>query len=395
MRGEIIAIGDELTTGQRLDTNTQWLASRLTDAGVHVLYHTTVADDLRANVDAFSAAISRADVVVTTGGLGPTADDLTRESMAAAAGVPLELDEVSLAKIQEMFASRGREMPERNRLQAMFPAGARPIGNEHGTAPGVAMSVDRPGQGPCSLFALPGVPAEMKPMWTDSVLPAIQTLQPAPRTIRHRRLKCFGVGESHLEQMMPELIARQREPLVGITVHKATITLRITASGADEAACRAAIAPTEDEIRQTLGALVFGEEDEELQHVALRTLASLGQTLAVWDAASDGLLVHWLAQADPDGEVVLSSEVTPRLQRGERAASSAAERLRADRGADLALVLARGDIDQPIESVVVAIAYEGGVRLRQIPNAVHPDINADRAAKLALNELRKRLMGAE
>src|SRR5436190_2019355 len=174
MRAEVISIGDELTSGQRLDTNSQWLSQRLGELGVETVYHTTVADDLEANVRVFAAAIERTDVVVATGGLGPTADDLTREALAAAAGRELVSD---------------------------------------------------------------------------------------ARIIRHRRIKCFGVGESDLEQMLPDLIRRGRTPSVGITVHEATITLRITVEGADDAECRAAMEPTARTIYDCLGNLVFGEED--------------------------------------------------------------------------------------------------------------------------------------
>src|SRR3972149_1051022 len=121
MRAEIIAIGDELSTGQRLDTNSQWLAERLTELGVDVMFHTTVGDDLEANVAVFRAAIDRADIVVSTGGLGPTADDLTRESIAVATGVELVDDAAALEQIRAMFTRRGRTMPERNALQAQFP----------------------------------------------------------------------------------------------------------------------------------------------------------------------------------------------------------------------------------------------------------------------------------
>src|SRR5262245_50641969 len=156
MTAEVIAIGDELTSGQRLDTNSQWLAERLGELGVPVLFHTTVADDLAANVRVFKAAIDRADIVVASGGLGPTADDLTRDALAAATGTQLVLDEASLAHIRALFARRrNREMPPRNRVQAMFPEGSRPIPNPHGTAPGIAVAVPRPGRGPCHFFALP------------------------------------------------------------------------------------------------------------------------------------------------------------------------------------------------------------------------------------------------
>ena len=136
MRAEVISIGDELTSGQRLDTNTQWLSRRLGELGVETAFHTTVADDLDANVAVFRAAIERADIVIASGGLGPTADDLTREALARAAGRDLVFDEGALRHIEQLFARRSRPMPERNKVQAWFPAGSRVVPNPQGTARG-------------------------------------------------------------------------------------------------------------------------------------------------------------------------------------------------------------------------------------------------------------------
>lgn len=388
MRGEVIAIGDEITTGQRLDTNTRWLAERLTGLGVDVLYHTTVGDDLQANVLVFCQAIERADVVVSTGGLGPTADDLTRDALAAAAGVELVQDDASLAHIRALFQSRGRQMPERNALQAMVPAGAKVVPNEHGTAPGVHLAVPRDGRSPCHVFALPGVPAEMHEMWAETVGTTIETLGERRRVIRHRRIKCFGTGESHLEAMLPDLIARGREPRVGITASRTTLTLRVTASGETEQACLAAMDPTIQTIRETLGVLVFGEEDDELQHVVVRTLNERGQTLWVRDAASRGLLVRWLAEADPEGAVLAGGEVTPAEEVDEPSVDAYAQRLREQRGTDFALAA----WVTPEPSVIVALAHERGTRVKTYPTAGHPDIANDRAAKLAMNLLRLHLI---
>src|SRR5437899_7291788 len=139
MNAEIISIGSELTSGQNLDTNARWLSQRLAEIGIPVGWHTTVADDLADNVEAFGIAARRAGLVLLTGGLGPTQDDLTREALAQLAGVELVLHEESLAQIQHMFTSRRRAMPERNRVQALFPANAEPIANARGTAPGIWM----------------------------------------------------------------------------------------------------------------------------------------------------------------------------------------------------------------------------------------------------------------
>ena len=268
-------------------------------------FHTTIADHLDDNVAAFRAAFDRVDVVIATGGLGPTADDLTRDALAQALDVGLVRDEASLAHIERLFATRGRDMPERNQVQADFPAGATPIPNPHGTAPGILLTVARAAGTPCTVFALPGVPAEMHEMWEATVAPRVLELQPEPRVIRHRRIKCFGVGESALEAMLPDLMQREREPRVGITVSQATITLRITATATDEASCFASMEPTVRTIRESLGDLVFGEEDDELQDAVVRLLRQQNLTLAVDEWATEGLLGKWLAATDQSRSAVL------------------------------------------------------------------------------------------
>lgn len=392
MRGEILAIGDELTTGQRLDTNTQWLAGQLTDLGVDVLFHTTVADDLESNVLAFRAALDRADVIVATGGLGPTEDDLTRQALAAAASVPLVEDAASLEHIRGLFASRGRYMPERNRLQAQFPAGAAPLANQHGTAPGVELSVARDDRRASVIFALPGVPAEMKPMFHQWVVPRIAALHDRPRVIRHRRLKCFGIGESHLEQMIPGLIARDRDPRVGITVSKATITLRITASGETPEECWEKTQPTEAQIRERLGTLVFGEEDDELQHVLVRMLAERNARLSVLDCLTDGLLPGWLSEADSAGLVLKHGQLGVGQPMEESQAAEAARAHRLEHGVEFALLVAPATKTHAVDSLVVALAYDQGERTKVYANLSHPDIARARAAKLAINHLRLQLL---
>jgi nicotinamide-nucleotide amidase len=417
MRAEIIAIGDELTTGQRRDTNSQWVAERLTESGVEVAFHTTVGDNLADNVTAFRAAVERADFVVATGGLGPTADDLTREALAAVCGVPLVRDAASLEYIRGLFARRGRAMPERNVVQADFPASARPIPNEYGTAPGIQMTIAR-GDGKHSLvFALPGVPAEMRPMWYAAVEPAIQAALPSPRVIRHHRVKCFGVGESDLEAMLPDLIRRGREPTVGITVSDATITLRITASGVDDAACRAAMEPTIRTLHECLGTLVFGEEDDELENAVVRLLVEHTKSLAVVEWATGGLISEWLTEASAGSAnpLLAGVEASNLYQLGrivgvtadeaqQLAAASpddsvvatiAAEAVRRTTGADIGLAVAAFPpvVDAPDAWAYAAIATPERTRRMRFPCASHPAIRRPRAAKQALNALRLTLLG--
>ncbi len=227
MDAEVISVGDELTSGQRLDTNSQWISQRLGELGIRTIRHTTVGDDLSANISAFREAAARARYVIVSGGLGPTLDDLTREAMATAFDCPLQLHEPSLAHIEQMFVRRSRPMPERNRVQAMLPQGSQPIPNPHGTAPGIDLQIAS-GTNRCRMFALPGVPAELKQMWQETVEPRIENeLGSTEGPLRYYAIKVYGIGESDVEVKLPTLIARSRIPTVGITVSRATITLRI------------------------------------------------------------------------------------------------------------------------------------------------------------------------
>ncbi len=212
MHAEIIAIGDEIVSGEHLDTNSPWLSRRLEELGVRVLYHTTVGDELAACEEIFRRAIDRADIVISSGGLGPTADDLTRGALAASAGRELVLYPQALEHIRALFARRKREMPRQNEIQAMFPAGSRMIGNPHGTAPGIDLEVSRPGKGSCRFFALPGVPAEMMEMWKATLAAEIGALAAGQKVIRRRKINCFGAGESQIEAMLPDLIRRGARP---------------------------------------------------------------------------------------------------------------------------------------------------------------------------------------
>lgn len=397
MLAEVVAIGDELTSGQRLDTNSQWLSQQLGDLGVRVMYHSTVGDEVAPMTAVLAVAASRADVIVCTGGLGPTADDLTRDAIAAVAGVELQQDDNVLRHIQNMYAQRNRPMPERNIVQAMFPTGSRVIPNPHGTAPGIDMDLPGGEDRKSRIFALPGVPAEMWEMWAATVAPTILTMIPAGnrRVIRHRRIKCFGVGESDLEAMLPDLIRRDYYPRVGITVSKATITLRITAEEKDEATCLLSMESTVATIRNCLGDLIFGEEDDELHHIVARMLAVRGQTLSVGENYTGGLVAGWLASTPEAAQIlrcasVFTGDAAGTQQDAERLAS---EQL-AQTGADFALYVSGATtlgVDE-VSEVYYALAGEGVALSRTAKTIGHRDIRRPRIAKAALDMLRKELL---
>ena len=388
MRAEVISIGDELTTGQRLDTNSRWLAAELGLLGIPVASHTTVPDTLEAGVEAFRLATGRSEVVVATGGLGPTADDLTRDVLSALTGKPLEIDHAALADVESRFARRGVAMPESNRRQAMFPRGSRVIPNDHGTAPG--LDVDVPcGRRRSRVFALPGVPAEMKPMWEATVVPALLALVPGRATILHRRIKCFGAGESAIEAMLPDLVRRGRDPLVGITAHEATITLRITARGRDEGECLARIAPTEATIRSCLGPLVFGVDDDEVEDAALAAAATSDDTVASVEIATAGRVALLLAESDRRRPVPGRTYRGGRVGGAVGTAVDLATAARCEFGSSIGLGIGPPrPTAEGRQAVDIALATAAGCRRLEHVLAGGPFLALPRAAKTAIDLVR-------
>jgi nicotinamide-nucleotide amidase len=350
--------------------------------------------------------------VIATGGLGPTADDLTREALAAALGQPLVSDPEALAQIRALFARRKRAMPPQNEVQALLPRGSLRIDNPHGTAPGIAVEIVRPGGRPCWFFALPGVPAEMKEMWHGSVADRLRQAGAGARVVLRRNIKCFGAGESQLEAMLPDMIRRGRVPTVGITASQATIVLRIVAEGQSREECESLIAPTVATIHECLGTLVFGQDDDELQDVVLRRLAARHATLALVEWGTAGLVADWLG-ASPDshgqyigGIVAAGVAALDRLldvpvdwiERQTASSSAVAERMaqacRERCGADYALAVGgfpqAGTGDAPL--VHFAVASATGVRTKAVPYAAHPALLRVLCGKHALNTLRLALM---
>lgn len=394
MKAEVISIGDELTSGQRLDTNGQWLSQRLAELGVRVLYHTTVGDDLAANVQVFQSAFERADLILCTGGLGPTADDLTRQAIADATGTELVQDDQALEHIKTLFCRRKREMPERNIVQALFPVGSHVVHNPHGSAPGIDMAITMGERVVSRIFALPGVPAEMREMWDATVASNVREMVGKRQVIRHYQIKCFGVGESDLEQMLPDLIRRGREPSVGITVSQATITLRISASAETPELCYQSMESTIQEIHDSLGDLIFGDGEDELQHEVVRQLLQRSETLSVVELGTGGLVSNWLSEADCGGVVYKGSSIC----RVEDADSLEELAKQCQRQFSSDYVLAFGpfpEIDLKAASppsFTFGIFSSDGFVSNVTPFSGHPDILKSRAGKQGLDQLRLTLL---
>ena len=419
LKAELVAIGDELVSGQALDTNSQWLARSLAALGVETRFHSSICDDMDENLGALRHAFGRAELVVTTGGLGPTQDDLTREALARVAGVELVEDPASLAAIAGFFERRNRAMTERNRVQALFPAGSEPIANRVGTAPGIWMRLGR-----ATCICLPGVPYEMKVMFEEQVAPRVRSLMAArgdTRFILERKLNLFGRGEADVEASALDLTARGREPMVGITASDATISFRVRSSSATETEAASALEGTLATIRARFADILFSEGDDELQHAVLAELARSGKTLAVAESCTGGLIadrVASLAGASEHflGGVVSYSNASKSALLGVPAeliarvgavspevAEAMAVGARGRFGSDLAVSVtgiagpSGGTPEKPVGLVYLGLATAEGVRSRKLelgPEQPRRVIQS-RSAKHALNWVRRELLGLE
>ncbi|MBX6313594.1 MAG: competence/damage-inducible protein A [Isosphaeraceae bacterium] len=416
MKAEIIAIGSELVSGQRLDTNSPWLSRRLGELGIPVRFHSTLGDDLEESIAGFRIALARADLVVMTGGLGPTQDDLTREALAAVAGVDLVEDAAALEAIRALFARRHRVMTERNRVQALVPRGAEPLPNRVGTAPGIWMKV-----GHAIVACLPGVPHEMTIMFDEQVVPRLRAAGLTGRIITHRTIHLFGKGESEIEAEALDLTVRGRVPEVGITAHDATITFRVSAAGADEAEALALIEPTLRLIRERFGPLVIGEQGEDVGEALVRELVRTNTTLATAESCTGGLVAHRITTVAgvspyyPGGVVSYSPEAKTILlgipadliaQYGvvsapiaEAMAAGVRRRLGADIGLGITGIAGPtgGTAETPVGTVYLGLATAEGTQSRRLDLGPEQprEVIQSRAAKSAMNWVRLHLLSGE
>jgi nicotinamide-nucleotide amidase len=287
MRAEILSIGTELLLGQIVDTNAQYLAARLADLGIDCLYISTVGDNPARGRETLDRALGRSDLVVSTGGLGPTEDDLTRETIAAVLGEEPTVDPVLERELREWFGSRGVTMPERNRKQAWLIPSARALPNPNGTAPG--WDVRKGGK---RIVAMPGVPREMTFMWEHHVEPTLI----AGAVLRSRTLKMLGIGESTAEEALGELV-RSTAPTVVTKAKNDGVHVRITDKDADAATMDARIAAMEAVVRERLGQYVWGTDDDTLGSVIGRALIGHGWRLATAESLSGGDIARTLAES--------------------------------------------------------------------------------------------------
>jgi nicotinamide-nucleotide amidase len=287
-KASIVSIGNELLNGQTIDTNTTYLSSQLLSIGIPVVSSYTVGDDMNAIVRAFDLASTDAEVILVSGGLGPTDDDLTRQAFAKFLGTELQLQNELLERIQNFFTRRNLQMPERNKIQAYIPAGAKALANDIGTAPGIIVEVNGK-----LLAALPGVPPEMKRMFEESVLPQLQ-LFASSQAVVVRKIKCFGAGESTIAEMLGPVSQRGRNPLINFTVNYGVITLHIIATAENKNKALQMVEKDEKFLRDKLGELVYGADEQTLGEVVGEKLAQHKKTIAIAESCTGGILAKLL-----------------------------------------------------------------------------------------------------
>ncbi len=367
MKAAILTIGDELTCGYQLDTNSQFIAQRLAMLPADVVLHMSVGDDLHAIHTALHVAthMTEADgepaVVVIAGGLGPTEDDLTRRAVATHFGLALVEEAEALARIKERFAHLGREMPESNCIQAQVPAGSRIIHNSRGTAAGFYLPV----QGNMHVFVTPGVPYEMKGMLDEFILPRLRELAGTGAFTQRAFVKVYGLPEPEINERIRSLLARDRNPLLGLLPNMGTITVELVASGDAPEAAEALIAADVAALRAELGQHVISDDGRDLPQVVADLLVARGLTVAVAEVGTGGLVAARLTEPEGserwfregsvlDGDSASDTETLARTLAARQATV-------ADVGVGMGPIIAPEDsaADNPYAAVDVAVNVQG------------------------------------
>ncbi len=411
MRAEIITIGDEVLSGRILDTNAVYLARQLTSIGIDVQYKSTVGDDEEQIEEALRQALKRVEIIVATGGLGPTEDDLTKKVFARVVEQPLVLNEEVLTRIQDHFQQRGLTMPGINIRQALIPRGAHIIENRRGTAPGLIIT-----HGNKEIIALPGPPVELMPMVEEVVMPYLKGKYGQIRWIGRRTLKVIGLAESKVNELISNLFVRREELTVGLQAHQTHIEIHLTAQGKSEENVEKLLAEWEQKIGQRLGENVFGRGEETLEMVLGSLLTTRKCTLAVAESCTGGQISYLITNVPGSSQYFLGSVVAYGNQvKSEQlgvptelletygavsspVATAMAERIRTLLKADLGIGVTGiagptgGTPQKPVGLVFIALAAKEGTFYREFRFLGSRDIVRARAAHSALDMVRRYLL---
>ncbi len=380
----IISIGNELLNGNTVDTNSNWLQNRLLTVSIPVVLSCAIGDDIKEIKNTIQYASGKADIILITGGLGPTDDDLTRQAIAEFLGVKLEFHSELFEKIKKVFIAINRPMVEKNKIQAYLPAGTSEIENDLGTAPGIFY------QGNKKIIAsFPGVPSEMKQMFDKSILPRLKKFSQGDVIIT-RKVRCIGAGESTIAEMMGDMMNRQRNPLINCTVDHGIITLHIIARAKDRQTAETMAAKDIEILCGILGRLVYGLDEQTLAHVVGQKLLEKKKTLAIAESCTGGLIAKMITDVAGSsgyftyGWVTYSNEAKISelaVEKGlidrfgavsSEVAAAMAEGAKKKSGADFAISITGiagpegGSEEKPVGLVYISIASKNGVNTEKM-----------------------------
>ncbi|HLJ58740.1 MAG TPA: competence/damage-inducible protein A [bacterium] len=391
IKAEIVSVGTEHLLGQIVDTNAQYLCTLLATLGIAVYYRSTVGDNVGRVQEVFANALGRVDLMVSTGGLGPTDDDLTVAAVAELLGLPMERHEEAWTHVQEFFRRRNRPLSSQQVKQAMLPRGAHMVPNTRGSAPGVI--VEHEGK---TIVFVPGVPREMKGMMEDHVVPYLRARGlVGDEVIRSRVVRIIGLGESAVEDRLRDLMRASTNPTIAPYAHTGECHVRITARGTD-AAVEPLLDQTEAALRERLGDAIYVVGDATIDEVVARLLAQRGVTVAVAESCTAGLIAHRLARtpgasAYLDGGVIAYSNAAKHrwlyvpeslVERhgavSAEVARAMAEGVRSQAATDLAIATTGiagptgGTEAKPVGLVFLALAHAEGTEVREVRFGTEP-----------------------
>ncbi len=383
MIAELLSVGTELLMGQVLNTNAQYISQKLAEYGVNVFHQVTVGDNPGRLRDAVRTALSRADMIILTGGLGPTGDDLTKETVADALGLKMQMNEQALEHLRAQFAKYNRTMTPNNEKQAVFPVGCIILPNHKGTAPGCI--VENEGK---TAVLLPGPPREMTPMFNESVLPYLEE-RSGCRLLSHE-IRIYGKGESDVEYELRDMMENQTNPTIAPYAKTGEVTLRLTAKCQTLEEGEQLIRPMIDEIKRRFGDKVYSTDGETLERVCARLLCEQKKTLAVAESCTGGLVASTLISVPgssaffAEGCVTYSNEAKTRRLNvpaeliekygavSEECAKAMAEGMRLSSGADIAVATtgiagpSGGTPEKPVGLVYFAVSTPEGTKARKV-----------------------------
>jgi len=368
---EIITIGTEILLGEIVDTNTRYIARALRGMGVDLYRTMTIGDNVERITESIRNAMNRADIVITTGGLGPTVDDPTREAVAKAAGVELEFREDLWEQVVAVISRYGRKPSENQKQQAYIPKGALGISNPVGTAPCFIVETERN-----AVISLPGVPNEMEYILHESMIPYLQKRFNLNEIIKIRVLHCAGLGEGMIDEKIADL-EKLSNPTVGLAAHTGVVDIRIAAKAKNEAEADAMIASIEMQVRERLGDIVFGADEDRLETVTLNEVAKRGWTLTAIESGLDGLLARKIPHT------ASFSDLSP------AALMDALRAARAESNTDVALGVAAYTEERAAE---MALITPSGEKTHRITYGGPPRSLPRWSVNLALNWLRTKAM---